>query len=30
LSLDTPSTLHKLQTGEVYSVNLVWTVNTGP
>jgi hypothetical protein len=29
-SLNTPSTLHKLQTGEVYSVNLVWTVNTGP
>jgi hypothetical protein len=30
MSLKTPSTLHKLQTGEVYSVNLVWTVNTGP
>jgi hypothetical protein len=30
VSLNTPSTLHKLQTGEVYSVNLVWTVNTGP
>ena len=30
MSLNTPSTLHKLQTGEVYSVNLVWTVNTGP
>jgi len=30
MSLNTPSTLHKLQTGEVYSLNLVWTVNTGP
>ena len=30
MTLKTPSTLHKLQTGEVYSVNLVWTVNTGP
>jgi hypothetical protein len=30
VSVNTPSTLHKLQTGEVYSVNLVWTVNTGP
>jgi hypothetical protein len=30
VSLKTPSTLRKLQTGEVYSVNLVWTVNTGP
>jgi hypothetical protein len=30
VSLNTPSTLRKLQTGEVYSVNLVWTVNTGP
>jgi hypothetical protein len=30
MSLNTPSTLHKLQTGEVYGVNLVWTVNTGP
>jgi hypothetical protein len=30
LSLATPTTLHKLQTGEVYRVNLLWTVSTGP
>lgn len=30
MSLNTPSTLRTLPTGEVYGVNLVWTVNTGP
>jgi hypothetical protein len=30
LSLATPSTLHKLQSGEVYRVNLLWTTSTGP
>jgi len=30
LSLATPTTLHKLQTNEVYRVNLLWTVSTGP
>jgi hypothetical protein len=30
LSLATPTTLHKLKTGEVYRVNLVWTTSTGP
>lgn len=30
LSLSTPTTLHKLQTGELYRVNLLWTVSTGP
>jgi hypothetical protein len=30
LSLTTPANLHKLQTNEVYRVNLVWTINSGP
>ncbi|MGZ4287328.1 MAG: hypothetical protein ACXVHB_23940 [Solirubrobacteraceae bacterium] len=30
LSLSTPTTLHKLQTNEVYRVNLLWTAATGP
>ncbi|HYB25514.1 MAG TPA: hypothetical protein VEF89_02750 [Solirubrobacteraceae bacterium] len=30
LSLTTPTTLHILQTNEVYRVNLIWTVSTGP
>ena len=30
LSLTTPANLHKLQTNEVYRVDLVWTLNTGP
>jgi hypothetical protein len=30
LSLNTPTTLHKLQTNEVYRVNLLWTAATGP
>jgi hypothetical protein len=30
LSLATPTTLHKLQTNEVYRVNLLWTVSSGP
>lgn len=30
LSLSTPTTLRKLQTNEVYRVNVVWTLNTGP
>jgi hypothetical protein len=30
LSLATPTTLHKLQAGEVYRVNLLWTTSTGP
>jgi hypothetical protein len=30
LSLSTPANLHKLQTNEVYRVNLVWTLNSGP
>ena len=30
LSLTTPANLHKLQTNEVYRVNLVWTLNSGP
>lgn len=30
LALNTPSTLKALQTGEVYRVDLVWTLNSGP
>jgi hypothetical protein len=30
LALATPTTLHKLQTSEVYRVNLVWTLSSGP
>lgn len=30
LTLTTPANLHKLQTNEVYKVNLVWTLNSGP
>lgn len=30
LALSTPSTLKALQTGEVYRVDLVWTLNSGP
>ncbi len=30
LTLATPTTLHKLQTNEVYRVNLVWTLTSGP
>ena len=30
LTLTTPANLHKLQTGEVYEVNLVWTLTSGP
>jgi WxL domain surface cell wall-binding len=30
LALSTPTTLKTLQTGEVYRVDLVWTLNTGP
>jgi hypothetical protein len=30
LSLATPASLLKLQTSEVYRLNIVWTVNTGP
>jgi hypothetical protein len=30
LSLTTPANLHKLQTNEVYRINLVWTINSGP
>lgn len=30
LSLATPTTMHKLQTNEVYRVNLLWTASTGP
>jgi hypothetical protein len=30
LSLATSTTLHKLQAGEVYRVNVVWTLNSGP
>jgi hypothetical protein len=30
LSLATPASLLKLQTGEVYRLDVVWTVNTGP
>jgi hypothetical protein len=30
LSLATPTTLHKLQLNEVYRVNLVWTLSSGP
>ncbi len=30
LSLSTPASLHKLQTNEVYRINLVWTLNSGP
>jgi hypothetical protein len=30
LSLSTPTTLHKLQAGEVYRVNVVWTLSAGP
>ena len=30
LSLSTPTTIHKLQTGEVYRVNLLWTLSSGP
>lgn len=30
LSLATPTTLHKLQTGEVYRVDLLWTLSSGP
>jgi hypothetical protein len=30
LTLTTPANLHKLLTNEVYRVNLVWTLNSGP
>ena len=30
LSLATPTTLKKLQTNEVYRVNIVWTLSSGP
>jgi hypothetical protein len=30
LSLATPASLRKLQTGEVYRLDVVWTVSTGP
>jgi hypothetical protein len=30
LALSTPTTLHKLQTNEVYRVNLLWTLSSGP
>jgi hypothetical protein len=30
LSLKTPTTLRTLQTNEVYRVNVLWTLNTGP
>jgi hypothetical protein len=30
LSLATPTTLKALLNGEVYRVNLIWTLNTGP
>ena len=30
LTLATPASLRKLQTGEVYRVNVVWTLSTGP
>lgn len=30
LALSTPSTLKTLQAGEVYRVDLVWTINSGP
>ena len=30
LSLTTPATLRKLQAGEVYRVDVVWTVSSGP
>ncbi len=30
LALSTPTTLKTLQTGEVYRVDLVWTINSGP
>ena len=30
LSLATPASLRKLQTGEVYRVNVVWTLSSGP
>ena len=30
LTLATPANLHKLQTGEVYRVDVVWTASTGP
>lgn len=30
LTLSTPANLHKLQTNEVYELNLVWTLNSGP
>lgn len=30
LTLTTPANLHKLQTNEVYAVNVVWTLNSGP
>lgn len=30
LALSTPSTLKTLQSGEVYRVDLVWTINSGP
>lgn len=30
LALSTPTTLKTLQTGEVYRVDLVWTLNSGP
>jgi hypothetical protein len=30
LSLATPSTMRKLQTNEVYSLDIVWTLTTGP
>ena len=30
LALSTPTSLKTLQTGEVYRVDLVWTINSGP
>jgi hypothetical protein len=30
LSLSTPASLRKLQTGEVYRVDAVWTLSSGP
>jgi hypothetical protein len=30
LTLNTPASLRKLQTNEVYRLDLVWTLSTGP
>ena len=30
LALSTPSTIRTLPTNEVYRVDLVWTINSGP